>query len=685
MGRYPYEKLDASKHQFRLFILYPRTSLRPEDLRITIFEDSLDDEDRKIAKGFQALSYVWGDATQRQDLMVIVLAGEIKVVCKLSVTANLAEALVHYPFRDNHVLLWSDAICINQDDHEERAQQVQLMQRIYSKADTVTAWLGPEADSSNLAMNLLTRIGESVDVDMYTKRVTKRAASPWLTKSAMDNGYTTLLLDCNFPIPWDGPEAQALEALFNRPWFERLWIRQEVILGGERTALLCGGSSIMWSTFRKAAYVLSEKRVEDAHPDKVKWMMRTHFVSCIWFHDKGSLQSLMRDLRKTTCSDPRDRVYGALGVLPFDSLGIIRDIKPDYTKSAVEVYRDLVIADMTINGRADLLVECYTSSDPTWALSWVPNWSTNNEGYISILEACADGQSAVAATLCPDQKTLSIKGKLVATVSDVWEPLLTLDNMHLDMKMSNLATLAAVKECAQRIALSARYPGGGDNLEALCIGLSGGHVVDNFAAQVQMSSTCSIAQYKTFINFALSSAGIPSETQRLTDLGIGGCTGNANAILRDSMVATAEGYLGFCPAAARRGDRVCILLGCMKPMILRPTTDNNSCYTVVGPCNMHGLNWGEGLLGPLPGDTTFVWNRSGPRDGVGPAFKDRHTGEETIVDPRIDWDLLNVGNDREQAFAFRMALDGSRMDYFKRPDAEYFEKKGIELTTFNLV
>jgi hypothetical protein len=100
---------------------------------------------------------------------------------------------------------------------------------------------------------------------------------------------------------------------------------------------------------------------------------------------------------------------------------------------------------------------------------------------------------------------------------------------------------------------------------------------------------------------------------------------------------------------------------------------------------MHGLNWGEGLLGPLPGDTTFVWNRSGPRDGVGPAFKDRHTGEETIVDPRIDWDLLNVGNDREQAFAFRMALDGSRMDYFKQPDAEYFEKKGIELTTFNLV
>ena len=474
IGRYPYKKVDASKYQFRLFILYPRTSSRPEDLRITIFEDVLDGNDQKMVKSFQALSYVWGDATKRQDLMVIVPVGEIEAVCKLSVTANLAEALVHYPFRDGHVVLWADAICINQDDHEERAQQVRLMQRIYSEADIVTAWLGHEAENSNLAMNLLTRIGESADVDLDTSRVTKRAASPWLTKSPTDNGYTTLLLDRNFPIPWDGPEAQALEALFNRPWFERLWIRQEVILGGERTLLLCGGSSITWPTFRKAAFLLADKRVDDTHPHKVKWMLRTNLVARIWLHGKTPLRSLMRDLRSTACSDPRDRVYGALGILPFDSLGILRDIKPDYTKSVVQVYRDLVIADMTVNGRADLLAECYSSDNSTWAPSWIPDWSTMTKLPIAVFEACADGQSAAAATLCPDQKTLAIKGKLLATVSDAWEPLHTQDNLHQDLKMSRLATMAAVKECAQRIALSARYPSGGDNLEALCVGLSGG-------------------------------------------------------------------------------------------------------------------------------------------------------------------------------------------------------------------
>jgi hypothetical protein len=113
------------------------------------------------------------------------------------------------------------------------------------------------------------------------------------------------------------------------------------------------------------------------------------------------------------------------------------------------------------------------------------------------------------------------------------------------------------------------------------------------------------------------------------------------------MITTVEGYIGFSPVSAKPGDSFCILLGCMTPMILRPMTGGTFCYTVVGPCAMHGLNWGEGLLGPLPDDTTFVWNLSGPHDGVGPAFKNRRTGEETIVDPRIDWGLLDIGSNRD--------------------------------------
>jgi hypothetical protein len=58
--RYPYRKLNPKKSEFRLFLLYPRTSSRTEDLRITIFDDALDGQGEKKVNAFQALSYVTG-------------------------------------------------------------------------------------------------------------------------------------------------------------------------------------------------------------------------------------------------------------------------------------------------------------------------------------------------------------------------------------------------------------------------------------------------------------------------------------------------------------------------------------------------------------------------------------------------------------------------------------------------
>jgi hypothetical protein len=40
--------------------------------------------------------------------------------------------------------LWVDALCINQEDVEERNLQVLRMSSIYRQAQAVLAWLGPE-------------------------------------------------------------------------------------------------------------------------------------------------------------------------------------------------------------------------------------------------------------------------------------------------------------------------------------------------------------------------------------------------------------------------------------------------------------------------------------------------------------------------------------------------------------
>lgn len=54
--------------------------------------------------------------------------------------------------------MWLDFVCINQDDHDERKQQVELMYHLYSKADRVLAYLRHETDGSEHIPELLNRI-----------------------------------------------------------------------------------------------------------------------------------------------------------------------------------------------------------------------------------------------------------------------------------------------------------------------------------------------------------------------------------------------------------------------------------------------------------------------------------------------------------------------------------------------
>jgi hypothetical protein len=55
----------------------------------------------------------------------------------LMITGNLVSAMIQLQHQSELRVLWIDALCINQDDEEEKAYQVQIIRHIYSKADTV--------------------------------------------------------------------------------------------------------------------------------------------------------------------------------------------------------------------------------------------------------------------------------------------------------------------------------------------------------------------------------------------------------------------------------------------------------------------------------------------------------------------------------------------------------------------
>ena len=77
---------------------------------------------------------------------------------KLSVGRKLAVLLLVIQKTLAGKYLCIDAVCINQEDLEERSKEVTRMRDIYQAASDVLVWLGPEENDSELALSLIARI-----------------------------------------------------------------------------------------------------------------------------------------------------------------------------------------------------------------------------------------------------------------------------------------------------------------------------------------------------------------------------------------------------------------------------------------------------------------------------------------------------------------------------------------------
>lgn len=131
---------------------------------------------------YDALSYAWGSPEKSQSISI----GNFN----LPITPNLHAALLRLRDCFFERVVWADAICINQQDTQERNNQVQLMAKIYAMASRVIVWLGEAEDKSDKAL-------EEIHKSANGQRTTANAA--------VRNAVLKLLL---------------------RPWFKRIWVFQ---------------------------------------------------------------------------------------------------------------------------------------------------------------------------------------------------------------------------------------------------------------------------------------------------------------------------------------------------------------------------------------------------------------------------------------------------------------------------
>ncbi|KAI0413224.1 heterokaryon incompatibility protein-domain-containing protein [Xylaria grammica] len=138
MAGLKYTPLEPSKNQIRLLTL--SNGEWNDRIKCQLHVVSLDDQPK-----YEALSYVWGSSNDLVDIDVNGVA--------FSATRNLHAALrrlrEHIPdegSNEDSRTLWIDAVCINQNDPEEKRHQVQLMGDIYSQTAHGLLWLGEEPD-----------------------------------------------------------------------------------------------------------------------------------------------------------------------------------------------------------------------------------------------------------------------------------------------------------------------------------------------------------------------------------------------------------------------------------------------------------------------------------------------------------------------------------------------------------
>jgi hypothetical protein len=170
-----------------------RADEEPNPVYCTITKASLGDNPQ-----YTALFYVWGNPV---DPITIYVNGAPR-----QVTQNLGLALKSIRKVWGEITLWVDAIPINQDNLDEKADQIPMMGQIYRTAEKVICWLGEDAETVEKFGKSLAILDEANLAEDVEEDDTSDELGP-------DDLLRGVLLELGFAEYW-----------------KRTWIVQEVVL-----------------------------------------------------------------------------------------------------------------------------------------------------------------------------------------------------------------------------------------------------------------------------------------------------------------------------------------------------------------------------------------------------------------------------------------------------------------------
>ena len=207
MEIFTYQTLEDSSLNFRLFILKPleNASTPAIPLHGEMIHIKLEDEEKPQ---YETVSYFWGNPARCSLIIVDEKA--------LRVPENTERTLRKLANTDRQRVLWIDAVCINQDDVEERSCQVAIMSIIYESSTGNMIDLG-DADSMD------SRAIENIDA-IFEEICEATGDLKNVVETIIQNGSWGRS-ESSLGTPVD---VEALIQFFSRPWFRCAQIYEHV-------------------------------------------------------------------------------------------------------------------------------------------------------------------------------------------------------------------------------------------------------------------------------------------------------------------------------------------------------------------------------------------------------------------------------------------------------------------------
>ncbi|KAI1421092.1 HET-domain-containing protein [Xylaria sp. FL1777] len=277
---YQYRALAETRQQIRLIKLEKRSSELPPRCSIHAF-------DLASAPKYIALSYTWGPPYPSYKMFIDDQAFEIR--------ENLYNFLRSFQtgstMRTDIPYMYIDQICINQNNLRERNSQVRLMSDIYTQSSLVVVWLGSDPKIVKAAHAIEKDMEQADELHVPTTNI---------------------------------------RALLSNIYFTRIWIVQEVSLASD-IRMLIGDRQLSWGAVKFVA-----ERIDPMRPVNSLGTLNDLFKE----KDRKKewrLDTIVRKYSVHECQDPRDKVYGFLGMVPAWQRPVV-----DYTKSTHQVFLDII-------------------------------------------------------------------------------------------------------------------------------------------------------------------------------------------------------------------------------------------------------------------------------------------------------------------------------------------------------